>query len=77
MNDVKTCGSGSCGSMVNKCKMMKAVLIVVFGLLFFAKAMMWVSAETVNIVWPILVIIGGLGKFCPCKNCAGQSACCK
>lgn len=69
-NTVGTCGGA------NKCKMMKAVFIIVFGLLFLAKALGWVSAETTNIVWPILVIVAGLGKLCPCKNCAGGCASC-
>ena len=63
--------AGSC-SGANKCKMMKAVLVIVFGLLFLGKALGWFSADTVNVVWPILVIIAGAGKLCPCKSCSGQ-----
>lgn len=65
-----------CDSKANKCKMMKGGFVILFGLLFLVKAFGGVSAETTNIIWPILVIIAGLGKFCPCKNCAGSCGAC-
>ena len=68
---------GVCGSNVNKCKMIGGILVILFGLLFLAKALGWVSADTVNMVWPILVIVAGAGKLCRCKNCAGTCGCSK
>ncbi len=68
--------AGTCGG-ANKCKMIGGILVVLFGLLFLAKALGWVSADTVNMVWPILVIVAGAGKLCRCKNCAGGCGCAK
>lgn len=73
---METTNTGSTCGGANKCKMMKGVLVIVFGLLFLAKALGWVSTDTVNMVWPILVIVAGLGKLCPCKNCAGSCGAC-
>jgi hypothetical protein len=46
-------------------------LIVLFGLLFLLAAFDVVGARVVEIVWPILVIIGGIMKFGEgkCKCC--------
>lgn len=47
------------------------VLIVLFGLLFLLEALNVVMADVVSVVWPILVIIGGLMKLfgSNCKCC--------
>ncbi len=60
----------------NKCKMLVGVIIILFGLLFLAKALGYFSADTVSMVWPILVIIAGYGKFCSCKSCTGTCRTC-
>lgn len=47
------------------------ILVVVFGLLFFLKAIDVVAAQTVAVAWPILVVIAGIMKMCEarCKCC--------
>ncbi|MDO8655313.1 MAG: hypothetical protein Q7R48_02745 [bacterium] len=63
MNGDKTCG----------CVHHKAfpVLIVLFGLLFLLGEMNVVAASTVNLGWPILIILAGLVKLSKgmCKCC--------
>lgn len=48
--------------------------IILFGVLFLLGALDVVSAEMVNIVWPILVILGGCMKMMGgrCKCCASH-----
>ncbi len=47
------------------------LLVLVFGITGLLKAMGTVSAETFGWVWPILVIVAGLGKLSTgmCKCC--------
>lgn len=69
----QTCGSGGCGSGGCKCMHHKApsILVVLFGLLFLLKALGYVSMATVDIAWPILVLLLGLMKLTSgkCKCC--------
>ena len=48
-----------------------SLLVVVFGVLFFLKAIDMVAAQTVATAWPILVVIAGIMKMCEnkCKCC--------
>lgn len=50
---------------------MVPLMATLFGLLFLGKALGWVSMETTDWVWPILVLVGGLTKLCSgrCKCC--------
>jgi hypothetical protein len=49
------------------------LLVVVFGLVFLLGALGKMSMETVNVVWPVIVIIAGLKKMAMgmgmCKCC--------
>lgn len=69
------CGGGSCGGSCGACKCihhkLPSILITLFGLLFLLKAFDSVSVATVDIVWPILVVVGGLTKLSggKCKCC--------
>ncbi len=63
-----SCGGKSCGCIHHK---MVPLMITLIGLVFLAKAMMWVSVATADWVWPILLIIAGLTKMygSKCKCC--------
>jgi len=70
MNEVQ---NQSGNKMVCNCphhKMMPA-LIIVFGLVFLLVALGIFSPRTVDIIWPILVIAGGIFKLnsSKCKCC--------
>lgn len=67
------CGDGACGGKGCRCAHHKvcAILVVLFGLLFLAKAGGYVSVETVNWVWPLLVIACGANRLG-----AGKCKCC-
>ncbi len=47
------------------------LLVLVFGISGLLKAMGTVSAETFSWIWPILIIVAGLGKLSTgmCKCC--------
>ncbi|MDO8523166.1 MAG: hypothetical protein Q7S12_02680 [bacterium] len=61
------------GNNVCKCPhhKMVPVLVVLFGLTFLLGALDVLSAGTVNIAWPILVVLAGLMKMMTgaCKCC--------
>jgi hypothetical protein len=63
------CGRG-CGCVHHK---VMPLLVVVFGLVFLLGALGKMSMETVNVVWPVIVIIAGLKKMAMgmgmCKCC--------
>lgn len=48
------------------------LLVVVFGLVFLLEALDMMSMVTVGLVWPVLVILGGLMKLS-----VGMCKCCK
>jgi len=74
MKEGGCCGGGSCGMGGCRCMHHKvpALMVTLFGLLFLGKALNWVTAETVNWAWPVLVLIVGLTKLC-----RGMCKCCK
>lgn len=45
--------------------------VVIFGALFLLRTLGWVSAYTVDIAWPIVVIAGGFSKLI-----RGMCGCC-
>lgn len=47
------------------------VLVVLFGLLFLGGNLGWWEGGVVNMVWPVLVIVGGASKLM-----AGRCKCC-
>ncbi len=57
---------------VCKCPHHKIIpaLAVLFGLDFLAGALGWLPDEAVIIIWPIIIIIGGLSKMVNCTCCA-------
>ena len=56
------------------CKHHKVVplLITLFGLAFLLEAMGWIRYDFFNLLWPVLIILGGLtmlfGSRCGCCN---------
>ncbi len=74
MKEGEACGSGGCGGK-GCCKClhhkMPVLMVLLIGLLFLGKAMSWVAASTVDIAWPVLVILGALTKLSggKCKCC--------
>lgn len=42
---------------------MKAWLIIILGLTFLAQALGLITWNTVNIIWPILIVIVGIAKL--------------
>lgn len=67
--------SDSCEKCSCVCHSAKAILVILFGLTFLLGALGIISRGLVDVVWPVLVILGGLkmlGKgFCKC--CSGGS----
>lgn len=67
------CGGGGGKGEGCKCPHHKMIplLIVLFGLLFLLEALGWWGTRFVEVVWPILVILGGLQKMMggKCKCC--------
>ena len=66
---------GSCGNCAGcKCPHHKMIplFIVIFGVLFLLNSQGMVADDTVGVVWPILVILGGLQKLFRgmCKCCS-------
>ena len=63
------------GGAMNVCRCphhkMVPILVILFGALFLLGALDMVSAWTVSIGWPILVIVGGFTKLMKnkCKCC--------
>jgi len=49
------------------------VLVILFGLTFLLGTWGTLSSDTVNIVWPVLVILAGLMKLC---SKSGMCKCC-
>ena len=50
----------------------KSILVILFGLTFLLGTWDVLSADTVSVTWPILVILGGVFKMCEesiCKCC--------
>ena len=70
------CSNGKCCCM---CHSAKAVLVILFGLTFLLGALGVISSGLVDVVWPVLVILGGLkllGKsFCKCCSGSGTECC--
>ena len=48
------------------------LLIALIGLLFLLKALGYVAASTVDLAWPIALILIGLMKSGMCKCCGGM-----
>lgn len=57
--------------------MMLGVVLIVIGIVFFAKALGFIPGETMSILWPLLLVVLGLtmishkvlGHSCEGKNC--------
>lgn len=64
---------GQPGTNICKCSHHKfgGVLVVLFGILFLGGNLGWWAPNTVNLVWPILVIVAGGFKLMEgkCKCC--------
>jgi len=60
--------SGKCNCICHK---MLGVLLVLFGLTFLLGALDVLSARTVDIIWPIIVVAAGLSSLAKrwCKCC--------
>lgn len=67
------CGTntGGNGKCCCPCHKMAGVLVILFGLTFLLGALNVIGQNVVNIVWPILVMLGGLKCLC-----AGKCKCC-
>ncbi len=54
-----------------------ALVLIAFGLVFFAKTLGFIDTDTLNVLWPLLLVIVGLsmvsnrwfGHHCDDKNC--------
>jgi len=60
-NNVTAPGTCSC-----KCHKVKPILIVLLGVTFLLQSLGYLSWGTVNVIWPILIIIAGFSKMCRC-----------
>ncbi len=63
------CGTGSCCGCF--CHKTIGILIVLFGLTFLLGHLGVISGELVGIIWPTLIVLGGLKKTFSglCKCC--------
>lgn len=59
-------GEGMCGCGHHK---VGPLLISLIGLLFLLKALGYMSAATLDVAWPVLLILIGLMKGGMCKCC--------
>lgn len=71
--------SESCEKCSCVCHSAKGVLVILFGLTFLLGALGIISHSLVDVIWPVLVILGGIKivgrKFCKC--CSSSQGCCK
>lgn len=75
------CSSGGCPCH----KMAMGFFVVLFGLTFLLREMGVLSMHTANMIWPVLVMLGGVGKLlkgkCMCcskeKSEGEATSCCK
>ncbi|MBI3459292.1 hypothetical protein HY061_03470 [Candidatus Azambacteria bacterium] len=66
----KTCGGMSgCGCVCHKSI---PVLIILFGLVFLLGALDVMTAHSVSIAWPVIIMLVGFMKMCK-----GMGQCCK
>ena len=63
MMEPNTTAPGTCSC---KCHKVKPILVVLLGLTFLLQSLAVFSWGTVNVIWPILVIIAGFSKMCGC-----------
>ena len=61
---VGSCSSGSCGS--HKCK---GTILFLLGVAFLLGTLGYVPEITLAKYWPVILIVWGLHKFCPCNKC--------
>lgn len=68
MNGGKCVCEGGCGCCHHK---VMPVLVTLFGVVFLLGAFEVLAADVVGIIWPIIVIVGGLSKLFggSCKCC--------
>ncbi len=64
----KCCGSSRCGCWHHQAM---GILLVLLGLTFLMGALNVIDGETVNVIWPVIVVIAGLKKLF-----AGMCKCC-
>jgi hypothetical protein len=55
-------------------KMKMGILITAFGLIFLFGNLDLITTETVNILWPLLIVLIGLGKILKSVTCT--DGCC-
>ena len=44
------------------------ISIILIGLAFLAGKIGWLNMDIVDLAWPFLLIVIGVGKFCSCCN---------
>ncbi len=54
-------------------KAWKGLAMVIFGVLFLLGTLGVWPAFTFATYWPLLLIVWGLIKMCPCKECTGET----
>ena len=62
----------ACARHMGAHKMWKGLAMVVFGVLFFLGTTGVWPEFTFFKYWPLVVIVFGLMKMCPCKQCEGE-----
>ena len=59
--------------------MFVGLILIVIGVVFFARALGYIEGETISVLWPLLLIVLGLGllsnKFMG-HDCKGESCWC-
>ena len=73
--ELKSMKKGMCCSCKCHNKSTMGISVIVFGALFLLQAFDVVSADVVNIVWPIIVILFGFKFFCRCCNSVSGCTC--
>ncbi len=68
------CASNECSKSKCCCPCHKvmSILVILFGLTFLLGALDILSADTVQLVWPFIIILAGLKSMCAggCKCCS-------
>lgn len=42
---------------------MLALLVTLFGVVFLFGDLGWIPGQMVNVIWPLILVIGGIGKM--------------
>lgn len=74
-NGDKSMKKGMCCTCKCHNKRMTGYSVILFGLLFLLEAFGVLSADVVNVVWPLIIILFGSKLLCKCCNSVSGCTC--